>query len=462
MSGFDTLKTSLLKNFDGSDREPRASQIEALSWLADNWSSPGLVLQLPTGVGKSAIARAIQLQTGASIVTPNNALLDQYGESYPTLNTLRGAATYECGIEEDHSFCGPGCGYLNAKRRSEVEPTVYNPLSYIYGAEKTKILVVDEAHKLVDFLRLLIGYKFSKDKYSPPPKPGPSWIRTKAANYNAIGTIYKEQGDFKKSSKNFQAGKRLNKLADTVERNPDNFVTYWKDDAWIIEPLEVPREMIEQALGEAHKVILLSATIPPKWAQEILGARPFKYLDLASPIPKENRKVVFDSAGLKASSSPAEVAAWIKRQLERFDGNAIVHTTYALGTALADYFPEAFIHTKKTKQSTMAKFKKQGGLWIAAGAAEGIDLAGDTARVNLIPILPFANNTEPREAAMFKQDPYQYYLTTAVTFVQQCGRTTRGDKDWSVAVCGDSRLPWLLQKCAKDLPAFFREGLVWN
>jgi Rad3-related DNA helicase len=452
----------LLKRFDGTTREPRASQIEALGWLADNWNSPGLVLQLPTGVGKSAFARAIQLQTGAAIITPNNALLDQYGDSYPELNTLRGAATYPCGIGDDHGYCDDSCQYLKARTRAEREPTVFNPMSYIYGPVDTDVVIVDEAHKLLEFLRLLINYKFSKARYNPPKEPDAAWIRSKERYYRSLGSTYAERKDVKKASMAFQSAKRLKRIADLLEANPDDFVTYWKDDDWYVEPIEVPRDVIERALGGAEKVILLSATIPQKWAKQVLGHRKFEFLDLSSPIPKENRKIVFDPAGLKAGSEPVAIAAWIKKQLARYEGNAIVHTTYSMGLALSKFFPDALVHTKQTKQSTLRKFKVHGGLWIAAGASEGIDLAGDTGRVNLIPVLPFANNREPLGAALFERDPYDYYLQTAIQFIQQCGRTTRGVDDFSTTICGDNRMSWLLQKCRADLPKSFVEAIQWN
>jgi hypothetical protein len=49
----------------------------------------------PTGVGKSGIARAVQLADNADIITPSNALLDQYGRIYPTANIIKGVEHYE-------------------------------------------------------------------------------------------------------------------------------------------------------------------------------------------------------------------------------------------------------------------------------------------------------------------------------------------------------------------------------
>lgn len=461
MSGI--LKHSLLKKFDGSGRQPRPLQVEALGWVADNWSSPGLVIQAGTGTGKQAIARALQIATGGAILVPNNALVDQAQETYPNLNTLKGAEHYKCGIGGDHEDC-TDCGYAKAKQRARSgEPTLFNPLSYVYSGCYTDTVIVDEAHKLEGFLRLLITYKFSQMKYSPPKNADAAWVARKAQEYNRIGSVYKERKEMKKAAQAFQQGKRLGFIADQMKAKPSDFVTYFDDqNAFVVEPIEVSREVFERALGKAKKVILLSATIPPRWAAKVLGHRSFKYLDMPSPIPKENRKVLYRPAGLTAKSTPLEVAQWIKKQLEEYKGNAIVHTTYSMGLELAKFFPDALVHTKQTKQSTLSKFKQDGGLWIAAGASEGIDLAGDSGRVNLIPILPFANNRNPLGSALFERDPFNYYLETAVTFIQMAGRTTRGSDDWSVTVCGDNRLSWLLQKCDKELPKYFKEQIQWR
>lgn len=456
-----TLKTQLTTILDGSARKPRALQIEALSWVADNWNSSGLAIQAGTGTGKSGIARAIQLATGAAILTPNNNLLKQYGESYPTLNTLMGVDHYPCAEGGDHEDCD-SCDYAKARSRAENEPTVYNPLSYIYGPTQTDIVIIDEAHKLVDFLRLVISYRFTKAKYNWPVSPDANWIIKKVNEYEALASMYKERKELKKSASNFQQAKRLKRIANLLKDKPEDFVTYFEGDCWVVEPVVVPQSVIERALGKASKVILLSATIPEKWARRILGHRSCKYLDMPSPIPAENRKIVFDHAGLTAKSSPLDVAQWIKSQLTKHKGNTIVHVTYNMGKALQLHFPTALYHTPTTKTATLNKFKRDGGLWLAAGCSEGVDLPNDYARVNLVPILPFANSQSPLGSEQFKRDPNNYFLETAVSFIQQAGRTTRGVDDWSVTVVGDKRLAWLLKKCDRDLPSYIKKAVVWS
>jgi Rad3-related DNA helicase len=311
-------------------------------------------------------------------------------------------------------------------------------------------------------MRLLVSCKFNYLKYTPPKNAGWAWIAEKANHYKSIATLYQQRNELKKAAMANSRARFLSNLSKTLRDCPKDFITYYDDEgSWIVEPLEVPSKIYDKLFGKA-KVVLLSATIPPKWAKKVLGSRVFKYLDVPSPIPKENRKVLPRYAGLKASSSPLEIAQWIKKQLEEFKGNAIVHTTYSMGLELAKFFPGAHIHTKQTKHQTLKRFKRDGGLWIAAGASEGIDLSGDTGRVNLIPVIQFENNRNPLGQALFEKDEENYYLKAAVTLIQQAGRTTRGPDDYSVTVVGDNRMTWLLKKCDKELPKSFKEAIVWR
>jgi Rad3-related DNA helicase len=458
---------------DGTGRAPRPEQIQALDWVSQQ-TEKHLVMQLATGIGKSFIARCLQLKYNAAILTPSNVLLDQYSEIYPKLNFLKGADHYTCptynlscaDVKVAVEICG-GCKYSTCRKLAmEGAQTVFNPLSYNYSNANPKVMIIDEAHKLLGLLRLLISARFSKRKYAwdgvdSLAKFTP-WLRDKIKVMEDLVEQYKRTRNFKKAITQASQAKRLTVLAEAVERTPEDFILYVDGEDLVVEPVDVPRWFIDNFFKGVDRIILLSATIPKKWATDILGKRSFAYLDVASPIPKDQRKIVADAANLKATSNPSAIAVWVKQQMERYPGNAILHVTYAMGRSLVPYFPDAFVHTPDTKSKTMDLFKRQGGLWIAAGSSEGIDLPGDCARLNLVPYLPFASTQSPLTQAKLKRDSYDYYLDTAITFVQQVGRTTRGIDDSSVTVCGDSRLSWLLTKVKKDLPKSFVGSIIWK
>ena len=87
---------NFLKHLDGTDRPPRQIQIDALKWLQANWTKyDTFALNIGVGGGKSFISRAIQIVTGAHVITPSNYLINQYRDSYPNVNYLKGRTNYE-------------------------------------------------------------------------------------------------------------------------------------------------------------------------------------------------------------------------------------------------------------------------------------------------------------------------------------------------------------------------------
>jgi Rad3-related DNA helicase len=456
----------LITRFDGTERQPRPLQIEALKYVAENFGKRPIVIQAGTGVGKSGIARALQLHFGSAIVVPQNVLLDQYAETYPTVNTLKGQDHYEHADD-----------YYAAKGRAKGgEPSIFNPLSLFYLDYEPNSLIVDEAHKLPEMMQLLCGVELSQTQWKYPgstPEVLVPYFAKMVEHCRKLGASYRETKNVKDSVKYYAMADKFDRIGQRLEVRDPNFVIYEEERKLatkverylIIKPVKLPDGYLAM-VRQSRRVVLMSATIPRSRAAAILGTTEFDYLDMASPIPKSQRPILFRPDGLTSRSSPLEVAVWVKKQLAEFEGNAILHVTYSMGKALAKHFPDAHIHTTDigSKASTLKKFKKTGGLWIAAGCSEGIDLPGEEARLNLVPILPFANIGDPlvkaRLALPGGNDDYA--LNTLITFVQMVGRSTRGENDFSVTVCGDNRLAQNVAKLKSQLPSSFLEAINWK
>ena len=479
-----TLQTSLIAEFDGTGRTPRPSQVDALAWIAERFGSKPLVIQAPPGTGKSGIARAVQREFGGAIIVPQNVLLDQYTGTYPEVNALKGAEHYNCPgytsmssaeVHEAKLCDDPQCPYTQARERAKAgEATIFNPLSLFYLRAGFDPTIVDEAHKMPEMLELLSSMELSKSRWLYPGTDLGRllpWFGEMAEACEKAGISYKNSGDIKNSVRSFSQAQKFKELAKDVGLAPGNYVIYEEtktlkrktDTYLVIRPVRLP-DKYYRMVRATKNVILTSATIPRKKAAEILGTHDFHYLDLSSPIPKEQRPILFRPDGLTSKSTAAEVAAWIKKQRAEFKGNTIVHLTYAMAKAVHQYFPEALCHTPETKADTLARFKREGGLWLAGGCAEGIDLPGDEARLNLIPILPFANLGDKLIQARMAQTGgnNEYALNMLITFIQQCGRTTRGETDHSVAVCGDNRLAQNIGQLRQELPRSFLEAINWK
>lgn len=476
--------SSLISAFDGSGRQPRPLQVDALAWIAERLGSKPLVIQAPTGVGKSGIARAVQREFGGAIIVPQNVLLDQYVQTYPDVNALKGAEHYRCPdyphvpSSEVHSakLCeDPNCPYTVAREKGRSgEPTIFNPMSLFFLRVGFETTIVDEAHKLVEMLEMLSSMELPKSRWLYPGTDLNRllpWFDEMAIACERTGGAYKASGNVKDSVKAFAQGQRFKDLSKDVKAFPGNYVIYEeekvlktkKDHYLIIRPTKLPDRYLNM-VRKSKNVVLTSATIPRKRAAEILGTTDFHYLDLASPIPKEQRPILFRPQGLTAKSTAAEVAAWIKTQRKEFAGNTIVHLTYSMAKAVHQYFPDALVHTSETKADTLAKFKRQGGLWLAGGCAEGIDLPGDEARLNLIPILPYANLGDPvvKARMALPGGSSEYALNMLITTIQQVGRTTRGETDHSITVVGDNRFAENVGRLKAELPKSFIEAIRWQ
>ena len=150
---------------DGKNSSPRQEQIQFLEHLAKTWNTKQYWgVMAPPGIGKSFIARTIQRTIpNTAIVTLNNALVDQYKESYPDLNTLKGKDFYETEQE-----------LIQARHRAEVQDTVFNPLSFYYfylrrpHLTKPTTVVIDECHRIGQMLLLTVGQSFCCSQYQIP------------------------------------------------------------------------------------------------------------------------------------------------------------------------------------------------------------------------------------------------------------------------------------------------------
>lgn len=489
----------LFENFDGSDRQPREVQKTVLKWLEQNWHHKVLAVNAPTGIGKSAILRAIQVQFGGFGLVPTNVLMDQYTQSYPEANFVKGADNYHC--ESDSLSCADRkaivgftcetCPYAAAKEKAVAgKPTIFNPISYFYSdAESPEVLVIDEAHKLVEMLMLLSGVSFRKGRYAYPEITSEekliAWLETVTKGLRELRARYKEQLRDKELEKKTlitlkkdlvvvdQELTRIAFVIRSLNESPESFVFYTEktkyrgkvDELLHVKPISPTPQLLHTILG-SKKLILLSATLLESDVWD-LGITDYRYLDVDSPIPVESRKVIYDPApvdmGYKTSAS--DIAKWIRVQLDKFPGrNTIVHVTYGWAEKLKPYFPEALFNTSATKNSVLSQFKRDGGLWIAAGCAEGIDLPGDECRLNLIPMIQRGNPYDPvtKKQLARTQGQLKYNLTSIKTLIQQAGRSTRGIDDHSITVVGDNKFGRLIMQHKRYIPKFFLNSIVWR
>ena len=484
-----------LRQFDGTGRVPRDVQKTALTWLEDNWESSKLfVISASVGSGKSAIAKAIQKVTGGAIVVPSNLLMRQYVTSYPKTNFLMGKTHYTCKsglsckdwVDVLSQPACPDCPYQQCRNQAaEGVPTVFNPMSMYYLArnkefERPGVVIVDEAHELASLVLLLCGTRLRKSQYGFTDACTneiylAEWLKTTLKKLYKMQALYQKLGDYNKVSEVSDQIETLSLTSAGLEEDNHNYAI-WMDDGMHrgrkekflnIRPIRPPKFLVQKIL-KANKVILLSGTISHMDVQDLLGDTDYKFLDLPSPIPKENRAIYYRPApfAMNYHTPPQKIAEQILEVIRENPGvNTLVHTTYSLSKELIKYMPEGTLYNKEDdKDAVLEKFKQQGGILLGSGMAEGIDLPGDLCRLNIIPKLLYPNLKDPvvqKRKAM--QDGNDWYnIKTLMKLVQQAGRSTRGESDYSKTFILDSGAAWRIQQYASRLPRSFVEAIVWN
>jgi hypothetical protein len=476
----------LVDVLDGSGRRPFPIQVEFLEWLQQQ-TGRVVAAQLPPGTGKSFIVRTIQRATGAAVVTPSNILVNQYSGTYPDVNVLKGQTHYECparGIScaevKALKFkpCAD-CVYRECRRTAlEGAPTFYNPMSLYHLAKDAEfdrpgVTVVDEAHQLLNMLLLVAGKTFPADRYRLPASDHVidvlAWLREQQAKTARLAEYLADKQDVKRAARAVSDSSSIAQVLEYLESEPENYVvTFGRDrrrsgdevDALVVTPLLPPKALIQKVLGD-NRLVLLSGTLSRMDAGFLAPGEDVAYVDMPSPIPAVQRQLLYRPWEFE---SPQGLCRIVESLHKEFGGPTLVHVTYGLSEKLAPYMGAALRNTAEDKERVVARFKAEGGIFYAAGCAEGLDLPDELCRLNIVPILPRPNVGDAAVKKWLAQPggSKRYDLETLRTLQQQIGRSTRHINDWSVSVVCDPRFPQLVSKNRADVSNSFYESINWT
>lgn len=483
---------------DGTGRPPRELQHKFLDWVEANLDGPEVLAgQLPTGVGKSMIARIIQRATKARIMVPSNILMDDtYIHAYPTVNFLKGKTHYEC-------YSTPGlscsdvtsvlkkescadCSYNICKGRAlRGEPTFFNPMSLYYLQRDKRyrpadVIIVDEAHQLKEMLMLITGKEFRKGKYNFPETTNEVeislWMQQQIKTLSRLFEHYVEEGETEEMAEVLKEMESIEATLLGLQENPQNycisievrkFRNNLEEKYLKVTPLEPPRYIV-QSLLDCKKLILLSATLPKTDVESLLQGKPYKYLDMPSPIDVKRRTVRYRPSKfpMNFKADPKAIAQHIEKVIAEFPGrNTMIHMSYAWAHKVAPFFKIPIItHTQENKNQALVLFKREGGVFLASGLSEGIDLKGNLCRLNIVPMIIRMNPYDPavKKRMAWKDGQRWYDMESIKKLIQECGRSTRGVDDESVIVVCDPSFPKLVLNNKADIPKSFFESISWS
>lgn len=476
---------------DGTGRDPREVQLDILKAVRRAWNADErpIVIEASVGSGKSYVARAIQLEHGGCIITPQNSLIEQYRNDYPDLNWWWGKDHFRCKSggfscswkinEQKMTPCG-GCPFTrNRNLALSGQPTIFNPMSLYYLRKhnpelKFPVTIVDEAHKVLSMAMNLAGSSFSIEGIANPSRLTKTynlipWLRQKLDYAEEMLAEAERRNDARDIAKWDKRAKKILPVLDNLNFDPDNHVAILdeENDKLHIKPVWAPKPILDTIFGDG-RLVLMSGTIFKPDIRDMLKHEDYHLIRPDNPIPKDNRPIFFKPTAYRMNYQVdrADLAYDIERVIDKYSRgrSTIVHLPYSWAEDVAKGFTRPVItHDKETKAQALELFKQTpGSILLASGMSEGIDLKGDLCRINIIPKILYPNMRDPLVSKKMHQGfkgQEWYKLEALKDFVQKTGRSTRGPDDWSYVIVMDPSFPKLVMQCRKHLPTGFADAI---
>jgi len=475
-----------------------------------------VILEAPTGSGKSAVALTLALMFKMAdkrthILTIQKLLQDQYARDFKDqLFVMKGKSNYICFINRESCTVGEcevtnneemkqecPCPYrINAEEARNSDIVVHNFDSFFYQKGiffgKRPLMIIDEVHnlesKFMNFVSFTIDNKEFVDVRIPEPNDS-----MEVDSYNEFIEVYK--GILLKeyavmNTKKFltfeqiiyrdRIGRLVQKIMffQLVKKQGIKFIfEYWQDREYQkikFKPIYV-WSFTPQILDYADNILMMSATIldADGFAHNV-GIKKGEYYSIEMPslFPVDNRPFyITDEINLTWKTYSEEVKKLpkiIKRYLSMYsDEKGIIHTHT---NKLVGYIRQ---HCNSSRMIFKDDFKDVGTLLdihnakkdsviVASGFHEGLDLKDDMSRFQLILKVPYPDLSDKQIKARMDLDTHYYGWLTALKLVQSYGRSVRNEEDWCDTYCIDKNFRRFYGMNKKLLPKWFKEAIVWD
>lgn len=510
-------------------KEPRKIQKSILQIMDKNWDSYKFyICELPTGVGKSAIAKTVcsSVKNGF-IVTATKQLQDQYYNEFKdrSLVSIKGKANYPCALNPrlncETGYCvvdkkllsncksDNTCKYYSLRDKALKSNTVLTSYQYFFRSiecagfwKPRNVIVFDECHllenQLVQWASIKLNPKELIEKYNVTKNCNMqdfcriSMIPTEQGykkNEDWILTILKlifnrrnEKFEEIKSSLNLtslnpesinndeydiilESHKDYYEL-DKFYKKLEVFVKSKNNNDWLVEPTDEGLELTPVDISDIFsyyikqmaidKIIFMSASI-----LDLPGFR--KTLGL----PKEQTLLIRSDSEFDPEKSPIIYNPVCKMNYNEINNNLTKIADEII--KIIDKHPneKGIIHTGN---STISKYlkdninsnrllvrygdtindsiinehlkSKEPTILVSSSLSEGVDLKGDLSRFQIIVKLPWKSLTDKRISKKIESDNNWYVVEMFKSLIQQCGRSTRNNNDYSVTYVLDSSFKW--------------------
>jgi hypothetical protein len=450
---------NILDKFRG---EPRPQQRFVAERLAETWDKYDVhVLRLPVGAGKSRLAAAIGETAGpAMICTKDNMLVDQYERDFPDYAYLHRRDRYDSAADQGEAFRRARLGFHGKGEGSPV--SVGNYYTWLATRQnnfwfKPRTTIVDEAHTLIPYLEDLGTVKVWREQNGYPDGLGGVEEYVGYLKENTKSSLRKRLNSILKDSDMYVAEQTEAPLRGRVQE-------VLKFRPWLVRPAQ--RYMFPWFV---KKIVLMSATINEYDIYSMgLNTRKVNYIETDSPIDPFRRPVVRKYVGPLHYSNQAEmmpkVASALTSLLNEFKQPGMIHATYGFAQELRKHLdhPRLLWHTRANKDRVYQQFleegKEEGWVLVGSGLYEGIDLAEDLGRWQVICQVPYPSLQDAVWHHKFSHFQELYNWQAVQAMEQASGRICRGPNDVGATFVLDSRFDNMLQ--LNMFSSSFMEALV--
>lgn len=480
-----------------------------------------VIIEAPTGAGKSALAVTLAREASAAFILTNQKILqDQYVADFPDLALLKGRANYDCLVAPTHAGAAPctvgqrfpvcdACPYFTAKgiaMAAHVATLNYAyflaELNYAGGFSQRELLVLDEAHNaegaLMNFVQVVItegALLRAGLQRALPPDLGDELAFEFAASLlpelreraGEVERALKEEDDDGAALRLLDVKQWLDSQVERVTLLLDSHDVGEVD--WVVErrfgaggaavvfkPVDVAALAEPFLFDHAERVLMLSATILDAGTfLRSLGvdASEAAVIHVPSTFPPENRPVLVRPAArlsrhYQDRDLPLLAAAVSDLAQRHKTEKGVVHAhSYKIAGFLAKHLSEevrwrVVTHSDAAgREAALTRHLEspEPTILVTPSMTEGIDLVEDRARWQVLCKVPYPYLGDKQVAARLERDRDWYDWRTTLSVVQAYGRGVRSPTDTAVTYLLDADFPAFLQRQRGRLPYWFLEAL---
>ncbi len=353
------------------------------------------------------------------------------------------------------------------------------------------LLIIDEAHNieqvLSSFIEIQFSEKFAKEQLNITSFPNKSsqekafeWVKTKYVpaiqkQIEITSKLIIENYRNKISDKVLDNLAKKHSMLDKHMCKINRFIKSYEEDNWVFsieptpkikskklefKPVDISKLAQEELFCYGTNVLMMSATLINKDAFcRSVGLNPddVAFLHMPSPFQVKNRLVNVMPVGKMSYNNidrtlPIMAAAVQEILNQHNNEKGVIH---CVSKKVANFIAEnvksnrILTHTTEDRDKILEKHKKSAKptVLVSPSMAEGVDLADDASRFQILCKMPFPSLGDELVKKRMKRDKEWYAYQTLKTIVQSLGRSIRNENDFAVSYILD-----------EDWQTFFRHN----